>query len=163
MRRQKLRTYDDVFNVKAEDAWDLWAEKCDPAMKRSWYEYQRLIMREKLVGGEVILVASTPADGRPIPFAVEVLQSERLAMKDESSRDGGKIVQGVQFDASQKITAYWLYPNHPYDGTLVSGDARPIPAERVIHFFEEEEAGQVRGLTKFLTVAAGSPAGVHKE
>ena len=154
VRRPKLRDFDVDFNARAETAWDQWAERCDPARKRSWYSQQRLIMREKLVAGECLVVLSTVDDGRPIPFATEIVPSERLAMKDEAkTKGGGKIVQGVEFDAAQRIVGYWIYPNHPYEGTYASSDAKLVPADRVIHFFEEEESGQVRGLTKFMTVA----------
>lgn len=153
--RPKLTTPDETFNDAAEEAWKWWTDGCDPSGKEHYYEQQAMLERELFVPGESLLVFSTPKDDRKFPLATEVIQSERLSMRDEQPRDKtkDKIVQGVQINPDGVITGYWVYPNHPFDSVYGSNQDYLIPAERVIHFYDKLEPGSQRGLTRFLCVA----------
>jgi lambda family phage portal protein len=67
---------------------------------------------------------------------------------------GGRIVQGVEFDASNQRSAYWLFADHPGDVVLGSGAAStPTAAEHVDHVFERLRWGQTRGVSWLSSVA----------
>lgn len=150
----KKGTPDQRFNDLAEDEWNRWADACDNSGRESFYFQQQELQREFYVAGEALLVSSVPTDGRRVPYATSVLASERLAMLDELDRkDGSSIVQGVETSAGGRILAYWLYPNHPLESIYGSDKPYRAPADTVIHFFDSIEPEQVRGLSKFSTVA----------
>ncbi|HRO62040.1 MAG TPA: phage portal protein, partial [Burkholderiaceae bacterium] len=91
-------------------------------------------------------------DGLPVPLQLQVLEADHLdSGRTEELRDGGFILQGIEFDALGRRRAYWLYPTHPGDGrgALVS---HRVPAERVLHLFERLRPGQVRGVPWFAPV-----------
>lgn len=62
-------------------------------------------------------------------------------------RDGGRIVAGVEFDASGRRVAFHISPTRPTD--TYSNYAPPIciPASDIIHLFRPIGAGQVRGIS----------------
>lgn len=151
--RPKKWDLDEQFNTAAEEAWNRWQEKADVTGKECFYSQQNMLTREQMVGGEGLLVLR---DGEgEVPLRTELIESERLALTDELDRKNGtSCVQGVELSAAGEITGYWIYPNHPLDGTYrKKTQATLIPAAQVLHYYAPLEPGQTRGLTKFLTVA----------
>jgi lambda family phage portal protein len=63
---------------------------------------------------------------------------------------GGKIVQGIEFDALDRIAAYHLWKEHPNEMIGIRDPARRIrvPADEILHIFEVERPGQTRGFPK---------------
>lgn len=149
----KKLTPDERFNDLAEVEWNRWADGCDVTGKENFYTQQQMLEREKFVAGEALVVLSTPSDKRKIPLATEIVPSERLALRDDVRKDGSKCIQGVEYNAEGQILGYWIYPNHPGDGIYRADQPKLVPADRVVHYFEALEPGQVRGLTRFMTVA----------
>jgi lambda family phage portal protein len=149
---------DEKMNDALEENWKVWSDGCDPAGKAHFYELQSLLMREYFVAGEALLVFSEATDERKIPLTAEVIPSERLSMKDNTTISGkvlpgNKIIQGIEYDSNSAIAAYYIYPNHPWDSVYGSDKEVRVDAKRVIHFFDPLEPGSVRGLTRFLCVA----------
>lgn len=92
------------------------------------------------------------SDGLPLPFQVQVLEPDFLDVaKNETLRNGGRIVRGIEFDAIGRRAAYWLFPEHPGDSGVVglgvrSLQSRRVPARDVIHSFERWRPGQIEGV-----------------
>ena len=66
-----------------------------------------------------------------MPLQLQVLEADQLdTAKTEELRDGGFVVQGIEFDRLGRRRGYWLYPTHPGAGrgALVS---HRVPADRV--------------------------------
>lgn len=152
---------DEAFNDIAEEEWKRWQDAADPTGKQSFYEQQSELQREFNVVGEALLLLGSPPEGdtRRVPLATEVIPSERLSDREDlNSKNGTKIVQGIQYNTAGRIEGYWIYPNHPYEtlsmgGTYGPGSDKFVPADRVIHYYDRLEPGQIRGLTRFLTVS----------
>lgn len=52
-------------------------------------------------------------DRLPVPLQLQVLEADHLdSWKTEELRDGGFILQGIEFDALGRRRAYWLFPTH---------------------------------------------------
>ena len=92
-------------------------------------------MRSLVESGEVLvrLRERRVEDGLPVPLQLQVLEADHLdSGKTEELRDGGFILQGIEFDALGRRRAYWLYPTHPGDGRrrtgLASRPGRPRAA-----------------------------------
>lgn len=139
--------------------WKLWAEttQCDSAGRLTMYGLQRLAMRTIAESGEVLIRRRwrRPEDGLAVPMQLQILEPDHL----DSSRDGmigvqgGPIIQGVEFDAIGRRVAYWMFDQHP--GGLVTPQipaSRRIPADGVLHVYDQERAGQVRGPSWFASV-----------
>ncbi|HET9063667.1 MAG TPA: phage portal protein [Candidatus Binatia bacterium] len=138
--------------------WKRWGEttECDAAGRLTFYGLQRLVMRTVVESGEVIVRRRRrrPEDGLAIPLQLQVLEPDYI----DTSRDGmngeagGPIIQGIEFDRLGRRVAYWLFDQHPGSGQMGGVVSRRIPAEGVLHVYDQERAGQVRGPSWFAPV-----------
>ncbi len=140
------------------ELWKLWAEttQCDSAGRLNFYGIQRLAMRTVAQSGEVLIRRRMrlPVDGLAVPMQLQILEPDFI----DSAKDGipgtqgGMIIQGVEFDAIGRRVAYWLFDQHPGGRTMVSPVSRRIPADGILHVYDMERAGQVRGPSWFSSV-----------
>ena len=109
--------------------------------------------------GEVLirLRARRPEDGLPVPLQIQVLEIDWLDSSRMGSNGANTIMNGIEYDVLGKITAYWLWDQHPGEllpGRRAKAASYPIPAERIIHLFTSQRPGQGRGFTRLAPVIA---------
>lgn len=140
--------YPDSYEKKLKEIWSAWGEttKCDFAGRHNFYGLQDLAMRSVAESGECIIRKRRGGPG-PIPIQLQVSEADVIDTSknvDELTGRSGYIIQGVEFDSSGRRVAYWLYDRHPADSfDLMS---KRVPAEDVIHLYQVERPGQVRGV-----------------
>jgi lambda family phage portal protein len=141
------------------DLWRRWGEttQCDAAGRLTFYGLQALIMRTVAESGEVLVRRRRrrPEDGLAVPLQYQLLEPDFI----DSGKDGvigpagGPIIQGIEFDLIGRRAAYWLFDQHPGGtGTLISPLSKRVPAEGILHVFDQERPGQVRGPSWFASV-----------
>lgn len=143
---------------RAQDLFRRWGETtdCDADERLTFFGLQRLVMRTVVEAGEV-LVRRRPrrsSDGLAVPLQLQVLEPDYL----DTGRDaivgqaGGPIIQGIEFDRVGTRVAYWLFDEHPGGARLTNLTSRRVPAENILHVYNVERAGQVRGASWFAPV-----------
>lgn len=143
---------DEAVAQKAQADWDKWAEnKVDG--HDDFYGYQKTAGHVVVVGGEMLTIWKPDAkgpDGR-----IEGIEGDQLdESKIEELANGGRIVQGVEFDRYNDRTAYWLFDRHPGGISLLSNyQSAAVPAKHVDHVFERTRFGQTRGVSWLAAVA----------
>lgn len=142
---------------KARELWRKWSRStnCDFDGRRTFYGLQRLVMRRMAEDGEV-LIRKYP---RPEGLQIRILEADLLdTAKDTLSgttslqrdRSAGFVIQGVEFDGAGRRVAYWLFDEHPgASSSTTTVKSRRIPVEEILHVFDAERAGQVRGVSWF--------------
>lgn len=77
--------------------------------------------------------------------------------KSQVFGDGRRVVQGVVVDDRDRAQGYMMYTRHPAEAVLVGGarlgEIVTIPADQIDHLMEVERPGQVRGVSRFASVA----------
>ena len=174
----RANTGDAKLDKRVNDLWKLWAPFADPFHELDVYGLQALAVRTWLEGGEAIVRRRVRRldDGLPVPMQLELMEGDLLdSWRTGELPNGGKIVQGVEFDPINRRSAYWLLPQHPGDqlfgrasgilfgggdagvnGSMVLAEgwtSRPIPKSEIAHLFRPTRAGQVRGIPWLATVA----------
>jgi lambda family phage portal protein len=140
------------------ELWKIWGEttQCDSAGRLNFYGLQRLAMRTIVQSGEVLIRRRMRRldDGLGIPMQLQILEPDFLDTSMDSMRGaaGGEIVQGVEFDQLGRRVAYWLFDKHPGGQSILSPTSTRIPAESILHVFDVERPGQVRGPSWFAAV-----------
>lgn len=138
--------------VKAREIWTKWADAstCDAEALRSFSAIQHQVVRTLATDGEVLIRRRRrrPEDGLPLPLQIQLLEADYLDSAKDGVRGtaGGPIIQGVEFDAIGRRVAYWLFPEHP-GSSRATAESKRVPAEDVIHVFDPERPGQVRGVS----------------
>lgn len=146
-------------NTRVLDVWKKWAEStaCDADGRDDLYGLQKLVMKSMARDGEVLVRRRVRqlSDGLPIPLQLQVLEADFLdTFKTLNLPNGGKIIQGVEFDAIGRRVAYWLFPAHPGSilyqstGSIFSASKR-VPASEIQHVYDRDRAGQVRAVSWF--------------
>jgi lambda family phage portal protein len=141
-------------NAKATELWKAWAETtaCDADGRHDIYGLQKLVLRTIVTSGEVLVRRRLrfPDDDLPIPMQLQILEPDFLdTSKDvQSLPNGGRIIQGVEFDPIGTRVAYWLFKEHPGSAYGTVESVR-VPAENVRHVFRADRPGQVHGVPWF--------------
>lgn len=141
-------------NKKVVTIWRSWAEtkECDFYGQMNIYGLQKLVMKTIARDGEVI-IRRRRAKGKTLPIKLQVQEVDVIdSNKTGPTSSGGEIIQGVEFDANKIRVAYWLYDSHPEENGLRAMASRRIPVDDVIHIYDVERPGQVRGIP-FLATA----------
>ena len=147
----------DPVNSKIEAAWARWgkAKYCHAAAKLSWSGIQRMAMRSVAESGEVLIrKIKRRVPGSPVPFQLEVLESDHLVDNWSGRTPSGTLVRmGVEVDDFERPIAYWLYPRHPGDNMIAgvpqTNEYQRVPADEIIHLAVFERPMQTRGVPWF--------------
>jgi len=133
-------------NQQIEDAWSWFCDEADVANKLHLYEMNRLSKRQDLESGEFVLVKRfRPRENRFIPFCLQMFEADWLSPTPATriARPAG-FDQGIEYDRDTgQVRAYHF--TDP-DGW---GKATRITSDHVIHGFETQRPGQLRGVTPF--------------
>ena len=97
MTAQSMMETDDGVDVEdvnflRDDSWDRWTDVCDINGQYTFVEMQRMAQREIVEAGEVLIhMVTTPAKefrgiSRPVPFALELVEADRLAADKDCAR-----------------------------------------------------------------------------
>lgn len=145
----------DRFNKQVEALWHQWQRQADVTGRLSFYELQDLVLSEVVEAGEVLIqFVSSPNRSRSLPFALEMIECDRLADDYQSFRginpdNGNELRRGVEVNSAGEPVAYWIYPKHPNDINTLHTRPERFPADRFIHLFRPKRIGQTRGVTEF--------------
>jgi len=149
--------------AEANRLWNLQASKVDAVGNLSIYALQALAWDAMFSDGDVLQRRrwrSARDASLTLPYQIELLEADYLVeWKNQMLEDGGRIIQGIEFNKIGRPRKYWLYSQHPGDGwgplgTAYSVDA--IAAADIAHGYVRERPGQVRGMCQF--AAAVIPA-----
>ena len=89
--------------AQADRLWSEFAASADADGLTDFAGLQALIVRSLVESGEVLvrLRERRVEDGLPVPLQLQVLEADHLdSGKTEELRDGGFVLQGIEFDAS---------------------------------------------------------------
>ena len=136
--------------VKSE--WKAWAasKACDFNGRANIYTLQMQAMRALAMSGECLLLRRRDKSGK-LPIKIQLLEgdfldSNKTSIGVKAEGQENYIVQGVEFNPEGLRVAYWIYDRPPSNMTSLQIQSRRVPASDVIHIFEEERIGQVRGI-----------------
>lgn len=150
--RPRPRTEDRELNKRIVKLWEAWGEQCQVDHDRDVYGLQSLAVGAMVESGEVLLRRRPRRleDGLPVPVQLEVLEGDFLdTLREGALADGGRVVQGVEFDAIGRRRAYHVHRVHPREmlaWAQAPGQSVRVLASEVAHAFEAVRPGQVRGM-----------------
>lgn len=138
-----------------------WAKRCNRAGRGDFAGVQAQLARSRAEAGEglaIMLPLTLPEmrrRGLPVPLALQVLEPDHLDEAYDLDKANLRIRQGIEIDAGGAPLGYWLRPNHPgeRDGSLVRSTLfERYDVRDVLHVFEAERPGQLRGVPDLASV-----------
>lgn len=144
----KPNTPNDEFNKQLKELWQDYKPYADASGLLCAYGLQSLAVRSRLESGEVFIRIRPRklSDGLPVPVQFQIIEADFCPTTlNETRANGNQIKSGIEFNKIGKIVAYWMYKDHPADGSGFL-DLIRIPAKQIIHHFIPLRAGQIRGV-----------------
>ena len=141
----------EKIDAQANKLWANWSAQCDADGQLDFLGLQTLACRQMIEAGEVLLRRRPrrSGDGFDVPLQLQLLEADMLdAGRNGDLVDGGRIVQGVEFDPIGRRRAYWLFAQHPGDNSVSLKrriESLAIPASDILHLYEKQRT-QVRGV-----------------
>lgn len=157
------RITDKARRQEITDLWSDFVREADADGVLDLYGMQTLAVVTWLDGGEVFIRkrARFP-DETKVPVQLQLLEPEYCPVFDSDTLDGlpvnNVIRSGIEFNKRGRRVAYWFYKGHPGDawgkvGFVPAADALVrVAASEVVHMFEPERAGQIRGVPHMASV-----------
>lgn len=149
--RPRAATPSEETNKAIDALWERWAKTCDAHGHTNFEGLLSLAVREMIEGGEVLAIRrrTRRAGPRDVPLRIELYEGDHLDDARMSVRGNGpRIAQGIEYDATGRRRAYWMFPDHPGDNTpglWKRLESVRVPAEDVAHLFERQRV-QNRGV-----------------
>jgi len=126
------RTSNDTFNKQVEKEFKKWAidkNKCDVTGRFTFYDIQRLILKTRMVDGEVFIYKKITKGG----LQLQLIEADAL---DSSRKDGG-----IELDSVGKVVKY-----HFVD---LNYKKYAINSEYIINYYMATRVTQVRGISEY--------------
>lgn len=142
-------TSDPALNKKIDDLWLRHVDTCDAEGQNDLYGLQSLACRSCVERGEVLSLSSVVSGTPGVPLQFQILEGDYLDHRKFEKLDDGRIVMGVEMNPLGRRRAYWMFQEHPGDMFFMmphSFQSVPITADRVVHLYEKERPGQIRGV-----------------
>ena len=152
--RTGFRHPEDGLGEELRQLWEdhsCWQIDADGVV--DYYGLQALIAKVLFTCGEAFArrVNRKLSDGLAVPLQVQLIDPAQLPLWKMGPLDNGNVIRcGIEFDPKGQRVAYWFLKRNPGDWTALMNDCDPelfmrIPASEVLHIFEPEEIGQIRG------------------
>jgi lambda family phage portal protein len=131
-------------------SFEAWTDEADADGLTDFYGLQAIMVRRMVVDGEAFALLVNAGGS----FHVRLIDPEQVDPSlNREMRGGGRIVQGIEFDAAGRRVAYHVLPERPgMPFAVLALTPIRIPAEQMVHMFRPEVPGQVRGITWFAPV-----------
>lgn len=126
------------FALESDDLFEEWSsdpKQFDAEGRLSRDEMERMLLGDCIQVGTGLMIRTRPTNYKLVPLAYQLIEQEQIDLsQDRVARPGqNKIVAGREFDESNRIVAYHVYIDHPYDSFGSAAYRRDrIPADRVI-------------------------------
>ena len=132
-----------------------WMAEADADGVTSFYGLQSLIAGALFDAGEVFVRLRNRrlSDRLSIPLQMQLIEAEQLDPSYTIKLPNGHLVRcGIEFDGTGNRVAYHFWRTHPNDATFQTSETRRVrvPAAHVLHIYEIERPGQIRGIPRTL-------------
>ena len=134
--------------------WKQWCKECDFDGQLTFEALQAQIARCVFESGECLIRFRYRKlnEGFAIPLQIQVLEPDFLdTNKNGLLSNGNYVIAGIEVNSSGQREAYWLYDQHPGDAlgyTLLQWQSKRVLAQDIIHVYEKERPGQLRGVPR---------------
>lgn len=145
--------------IEREFAYWSKSDSCHTGGILDFVDIERMIIDQLVEAGEVFIREHfSPFGNSDIPYALEVIESERLA--DEYTQTnpppgGGLTRMGIEVDRYDRPMYYWIRERHPGELRSIPGATQRlerVPADQIIHIYIANRWPQARGVPAFHAV-----------
>lgn len=145
--KPQARTGDERLNKEIESLWKEWTrpENCDITGQQTFEEMQAMLLRRKIVDGEILVKKVINKRGR-FPLKLQVIKSDLLSQYLlRAPKTNNVIRSGIELNDHLQPLAYWIDKKTP-DG-YTEYDPTRVRADEIIHLWTRSQPDQIRGMS----------------
>lgn len=145
--KPQARTGDERLNKAIETLWKEWTrpENCDITGQQTFEEMQAMLLRRKIVDGEILVKKVINHRGR-FPLKLQVIKSDLLSQYlIRAPKTNNVIRSGIELNDHLQPLAYWIDKKTP-DG-YTEYDPDRVRADEIIHLWTRSQPDQIRGMS----------------
>lgn len=145
--KPQARTGDERLNKAIETLWKEWTrpENCDITGQQTFEEMQAMLLRRKIVDGEILVKKVINRRGR-FPLKLQVIKSDLLSQYlIRAPKTNNVIRSGIELNDHLQPLAYWIDKKTP-DG-YTEYDPDRVRADEIIHLWTRSQPDQIRGMS----------------
>lgn len=145
--KPQARTGDERLNKEIESLWKEWTrpENCDITGQQTFEEMQAMLLRRKIVDGEILIKKVIDKRGR-FPLKLQVIKSDLLSQYLlRAPKTNNVIRSGIELNDHLQPLAYWIDKKTP-DG-YTEYDPTRVRADEIIHLWTRSQPDQIRGMS----------------
>lgn len=148
---------DGALKERIQRLWLDWTDEADADGLTDFYGLQAMVAKSLFEAGECFIRfrPRRMEDGFSVPLQLQLIPAEQLPLsKNETLPGGREVLMGVEFNGIGQRLAYHFLRHHPGDirqrGQVQKGHGVfvRVPADQVIHVFQPQQEGQIRGLPR---------------
>lgn len=150
--RNPRRVPDKTANMIIEEAWAEWCKpaNCSVTGNQSFRAIQHLAVTHLGRDGECII--REVRNRSPFRYQLQILEPDMLDETYNNKMDNGNVVRmGIELDQWRRPVAYYFLKNDPareiYGWSYRNQQRERIPADQIIHCYDQESAFQTRGMS----------------
>lgn len=167
----------EEWERNTEREFALWAESphCDASGVHSFYEMQDLIFRGMLSNGDGLGIVkyAPPTPFMPYELRIQIIESDRLCsplytganvektlnytnVEGINSKNGNRIISGIEIDDDGKRVAYWICNRYPQEymrlhmkerkWVRIEAYGKRTGNPNVLHLYKAKRASSYRGV-----------------
>lgn len=143
--RMQARTENEELNTKIEALWNEWCRPghCDVTGQQSFYEMQRMILRRKIVDGEILCKLVTD---RKHGLQLQLIRADLLDTNLMTVPNSQHVIRsGIELDPYLRPIAYWIQKKDPLG--YVTLEPEQVPASQILHLWTKNHPDQIRGIS----------------
>lgn len=145
---------DPVLKRQVQRLWLRWTDEADADGLTDFYGLQARGAGDEFVDGEAFfrIRYRRAEDGLSVPMQIQAIPANQCPLDLNRTEPNGNVIrQGIEFNRIGRRVAFWFYRTNPADSTEEKANAADlvrIPADDIIHLFDPQEPGQIRGLSR---------------
>ena len=139
-------------NTTIKKEWNKWAQEATYDTRMTFNEVEQMVIRSVARDGESLLRIVTGKSVNKYGIALQVLDPTNLDIQYNTLLTDGVIIMGIEFDNRGRPRAYHIWNHSPSDINLQSRTRERIPAEEILHIYDNDIPGAVRALPWTTTV-----------
>lgn len=145
--KPQARTGNEHLNKTIETMWREWtrSENCDITGQQTFEEMQAMLLRRKIVDGEILVKKVIDRKSR-FPLKLQVIKSDLLSQYlIRAPKTNNVIRSGIELNDQLRPLAYWIDKKTP-DG-YTEYDPDRVRADEIIHLWTRTQPDQIRGMS----------------
>lgn len=159
--RETNGALDIVANDQIERAWRQFTKLGAPTIdgRMDFVDAQNFVISSVARDGEAIVVLHESNEPGMPSIQIQFIEPDQVdETYNGTLQNGNEVRMGVELNDARRPVAYHVFENHPGDDIFNMKKSNikrmRIPAEKVIHIYDQERAGQTRGVPWLQSVAA---------